>query len=74
MERIAQANDADHSVAAASMEDRNFIVIYLGDQKYGAPFVPGATISVAGSKIAQGFKDRIKPIESRIGGATGQVR
>lgn len=50
---VALANDALHSVAIASIENQNFMLIDLGGQKYRTLFNLGATISVADRKSAQ---------------------
>ena len=60
-------------LASLQSDNRNFIQILIAGQMYRALLDPGATLSLAGPKLAERFKDRMDETNTRVRTATGDV-
>ena len=65
--------EQEENVAGTSTENRNFVSIELGGEKYRALFDPGAMLSLVGPKIANLFQDRLEPSNLAIKNVTGGI-
>ena len=69
-----ESEDADGSgVAGMRVDNRYYLTIVLGGREYKALFDPGATLSLAGPRVTEVVKDRLKEYDSVIRSVNGKV-
>lgn len=59
--------------AGTRVDNRYLVQVVLGRHPCRVLFDPGATISVMGLKVAEGFKERLKDANSTLEVATSQI-
>ena len=68
------SEQADNSgVAGMRVDNRYYLTVVLGGQEYKALFDPGATLSLAGPRVTEVLKDRLKEYDSVIRRVNGKV-
>ena len=71
--RAIEAEIDEISLAALRTDNRNFIKISINGRTFKALLDPGATLSLAGPRLAEDFVDKMTETNTRVRTATGNV-